>query len=272
MKVGRKLNKSLVSDFSESGDFALKNPFGYNTYMQQSSSEHTSFHQPLTKEDIHADINARVSRIDHEFREAFEFIQDYPKSVTFFGSSRSTEDNDHYQKARSLAGKIVKELGYAVLTGGSAGIMEAANRGAFEAGGQSVGLNIKLPKEQFPNKYTTASVDFSFFFVRKVALSFAAEAYLFFPGGFGTLDELFEILTLVQTHKIRRVPVFLIGKDFWDPFHEIIKENLLALHRTINPSDLDLYTVTDNDDEIISRIRSVPIHDGKPKHHLFRKD
>jgi len=216
----------------------------------------------LGKEEVNAQIQSRVARIDREFLAAFQFITNFPRSVTFFGSSRCTEESEHYIQARRLAGKIAKELGYTVLTGGSAGIMEAANRGAFEAGGESVGLNIKLPKEQSGNKYTTASIDFSYFFARKVALSFAAEAYIFFPGGFGTLDEFFEIITLVQTHKIRRVPIFLVGKDYWEPLNAFIRENILELHQAISRHDLNLYTITDDEDQILQAIRNVPISDG----------
>jgi len=221
----------------------------------------------LTREEIHAEIQARVSRIDKEFSAGFEFINAYPKSVTFFGSSRFAAGSEHYNQARALAGKIVKELDYAVLTGGSAGIMEAANRGAFEAGGESLGLNIKLPREQHPNEYTTASIDFSYFFVRKVALSFAAEAYIFFPGGFGTLDEFFEIVTLVQTHKIRKVPIFLVGKDYWEPLQKFIKENIYEVHQAISKHDMDLYKITDDATEIIEAIRNAPVHGGLRQHH-----
>src|SRR3989338_7670114 len=217
---------------------------------------------PLTKDDIPAEIKARVFRIDKEFLSAFNFVAKYPRSVTFFGSSRCSDTSEHYAKARTLAGKIAKELGYTILTGGSKGIMEAANRGAFEAGGESVVLNIKLPKLQHENKYTTDSIEFSYFFTRKVALSFAAEAYICFPGGFGTLDEFFDIITLIQTHKIRRVPVFLVGKDFWEPLHRFINENVYEIHQAIGCRDMDIYTITDNYDEIIDAIRNVPVHDG----------
>lgn len=228
-------------------------------------------HHPLTKEEIQAEIKARVSRIDREFSAAFAFINSYPKSVTFFGSSRCAPGSEHYAQARSLAVRIVRELGYTVITGGSAGIMEAANRGAFEAGGQSLGLNIKLPREQHPNSYTTASIDFSYFFVRKVALSFAAEAYIFFPGGFGTLDEFFEIVTLVQTHKIRKIPIFLVGKDYWEPLQKFIKENIFEIHQAISKHDMDLYKITDDAEEIVTAIRNVPIHNGIDHHRTESK-
>lgn len=238
----------------------------------QKENEHESLPQPPSREEVRAQIKSRVARIDREFLEAFEFISGFPRSVSFFGSSRFHENNEHCIQARRLAGRIVKELGYTVLTGGSAGIMEAANRGAFEVGGESVGLNIRLPKEQSGNKYTTASIDFSYFFVRKVALSYAAEAYLFFPGGFGTLDEFFEIITLIQTHKIRRAPIFLVGKDYWEPLDRFIRENMYALHQAIGKHDLALYTVTNNEDEIIAEIRKVPVHDGIARRKQERRD
>ena len=207
-------------------------------------------------------IDEKVARIAHEFQEGFNFVAKYPRSVSFFGSSRLTADNHYSKQAERLAGRIVRELGYAVITGGSQGIMEAANKGAFEAKGESVGLNIKLPKKQIENQFTTASMEFSYFFARKVALSYAAEAYIFLPGGFGTLDEFFEILTLVQTHKIRRVPIFLFGSDFWNPLQYFIRTQLLELNNTVSKSDMLLYTITDDEEKIIEAIRAVPVKDG----------
>ncbi len=219
-------------------------------------------HEPLPKEleleAIHRIIKVKVHRIDREFTKAFEFIKNYEKSVTFFGSARFTENNPHYQKARELARKI-SELGYTILTGGGGGIMEAANRAAFEAGRQSVGLNIRLPHHQVLNSYTNDSIQFDYFFVRKLALSFAAEAYIFFPGGFGTLDEFFEILTLIQTHKIRRVPIILVGCDYWNELHNFIKNVVYGEHKAIDASDMELYTITDDDEKILEIIRQVPI-------------
>ena len=212
---------------------------------------------PISREEIHRVIKAKVHRIDREFTGAFEFINNYEKSVTFFGSARFTENNPHYQKARELAGKI-SALGYTILTGGGGGIMEGANRGAFEKGNESLGLNIHLPREQILNPYITHSLQFDYFFVRKLAMSFAAEAYLFFPGGFGTLDEFFEILTLVQTHKIRRVPIILVGYDFWCDLQTFIKNVLYEKHRAISKEDMDLYTITDDDEEILEIIKQVP--------------
>lgn len=213
----------------------------------------------MTRAQIHKAIHRRLTRIYNEFHSAFEFIKKYPKSVTFFGSARMTENNPYYQKARELAGRIVKELGYTVFSGGGGGVMEASNRGAFEAGGKSVGLNISLPKEQLPNKYTTKTLEVSYFFVRKVALSFAAEAYIFFPGGFGTLDEFFEIVTLIQTRKIPRVPIILFGNEYWGTLKEFIEKTIYEKYNAINKEDMSLFTITENDEEIINIVREVPV-------------
>ncbi len=217
---------------------------------------------PLSRKEFCIAIEKKVERIGQEFNKGFLFVAQFPKSVSFFGSSRFTPDNHYCKHAERLASRIAKELQYAIVTGGSQGIMEAANKGAFEARGKSVGLNIKLPKKQFTNEFTTDSIEFSYFFARKVALSYAAEAYIFFPGGFGTLDEFFEILTLVQTHKIRRVPIFLVGADYWAPLQHFIKETLCEVNNAVAKSDLSLYTITDDDSAIIEAIHAVPISDG----------
>lgn len=214
--------------------------------------------KPMTLLEASEASEKRVVLIANEFANGFEFVKNYPRSVTFFGSARIDENHDYYKKARDLAGRIVSELRYSVMTGGGPGIMEAANRGAFEAGGNSLGLTIELPKEQQTNKYLTDSEDFHYFFSRKVCLSFSAEAYIFFPGGFGTLDEFTEILTLVQTKKIPKAPLILFGTEFWTPLESFFKEVLVA-NKTINPEDLSLYTITDNEDEIIKIIKNAPI-------------
>lgn len=213
----------------------------------------------MSRVEIHQAIHKRLDRIYYEFMNAFEFIKNYPKSVTFFGSARIDENNPNYQKARALAQKIVKELDYSILSGGGGGIMEASNRGAFEAGGTSLGLNIQLPKEQRLNIYTSKSLEVSYFFVRKVALSFAAEAYIFFPGGFGTLDEFFEIITLIQTKKIPRVPVILYGNEYWNALKSFIEQSVLNKENAIHKEDLDIFTITEDNDKIIELIRQTPV-------------
>ena len=137
--------------------------------------------------------------------------------------------------------------------------MEASNRGAFEAGGKSVGLNIKLPKEQLPNEYTTKTLEVSYFFVRKVALSFAAEAYIFFPGGYGTLDEFFEIITLIQTNKIPRIPIILFGNEYWTKLKEFMEKMIYEKYSAISKEDLELFIITENEEEIIEMIKKVPV-------------
>ncbi len=213
---------------------------------------------PHTKEEITHSAKLRVSRISRELLHGFKFIKHYPKSVTFFGSARFKENSEHYQKAKSIAKKLSQEE-YAIVTGGGPGIMQAGNHGAYDAGGKSVGLNIRLPMEQVINPYVKDSVDFYYFFTRKVTLSFSAEAYLYFPGGFGTLDEFFEILTLVQTHKIPRVPIILVGSDFWNPLDKFIKKHLLEEHQAISREDIELYKITDDEEEILEIVRNAPM-------------
>lgn len=201
----------------------------------------------------------RTSRIAAEFENGLEFIKKYHKSVTIYGSARFKPNNVHYQDARVLGAKLAK-AGYAVLTGGGPGIMEAGNRGAKEAGGVSLGLNIELPFEQNINPYVTDSMSFYYFFSRKTTMSFAAEAYVFYPGGFGTLDELFEILTLVQTKKIRKIPIFLVGSDFWAPMQDFVEQALFRDHGAVDKKDMDLYKITDDHDLILKTIESSPIY------------
>lgn len=214
--------------------------------------------EPITRDFIRDEANKRLSRINHEFVHGIDFLKTFPRSVSFFGSARVDEKNPAYKQARSIGAKIVKELGYAIVTGGGPGIMEAGSRGAHDAQGRSLGLTIRLPMEQENNPYLTDTIDFYYFFSRKVILSFSAEAYLFFPGGYGTLDEFFEIITLIQTNKIEKVPVVLVGKKFWKPIDKFIKKSLCDKYKTISKTDLDLYTVTDDEDEIIKIIRAAP--------------
>jgi len=218
---------------------------------------------PHTIDDIIASLEnkaqLRISKILQEFIDGFTFIRKYPRSVTFFGSARFPNGNEHYERARRLGSRIVKELDYAVVSGGGPGIMEGANRGAYEAKGKSVGLLIQLPEEQENNPYVNDYMSFHYFFIRKVVLSFSAEAFVFSPGGFGTLDEFFEILTLVQTGKIPRIPIILIGKDFWNPVHEFIKKNMCEDHKSIDEADMKLYTITEDEDEILEIIKNAPI-------------
>lgn len=223
--------------------------------MSEEKSNYERYVTPLSLKKMREEAQERVSIINKEFKDGFEFLANHPSSVTVFGSSSFDESNHYYQKARELTFKIVKDTGFSIVTGGGPGIMEAANRGAYEAEGRSVGFCIDLPREQETNPYVTESLNFHYFFSRKVALSFSAEAFVCFPGGFGTLDEFFEIITLVQTNKIHDVPVFLFGKDFWRPLDDFIS-NKLTEFGTIRDGDRHLYTVTDNIDSIVDAIKN----------------
>ncbi len=213
----------------------------------------------LTVENINAHIDAHIRDISNEFRGGFEFLKKFPKSVTIFGSARLTKASSHYNDAQKLAERIVDVLNYSVITGGGPGIMEAANLGANQAGGNSVGLNIVIPHEQHTNPYTNSNYTFDYFFARKTMLNFAAEAYVFFPGGFGTFDELFGVLTLVQTKKIPSVPIILFGKDFWNPLKDYISGHMLNEHHTISEEDMNLFVITDSVDNTIKIIQDAPV-------------
>ncbi|MEZ4200747.1 MAG: TIGR00730 family Rossman fold protein [Candidatus Paceibacterota bacterium] len=190
----------------------------------------------------------RVFRIMSEFVAGFEILRRHGLAATFFGSARTKVGNHYYKEAEDLAARLAKK-GFAIITGGGPGIMEAANVGGFKVGGKSVGLNIKLPMEQKLNPYVTETENFEFFFSRKVMLSFASEVYIYFPGGFGTLDEFFELVTLIQTRKIEPIPIVLYGKGYWQPFLDIFEKNLLEKYGAISPEDMDLFHLVDTVDE-----------------------
>lgn len=190
----------------------------------------------------------RVFKIMSEFVEGFDVISRYGLAVSFFGSARASFEDEIYKDVEELAARLAKK-GFAVITGGSAGVMQAANKGAFEAGGASVGLNINLPESQIYNPYLTDRFGFDHFFVRKVMLTYASEAYIYFPGGLGTLNEFFEIMALVQTKKIRKVPIILFGKKYWEPLLSFINETLYKKYSAIDREDMDLYVLFDSVDE-----------------------
>lgn len=194
----------------------------------------------------------RIFRIMAEFVESFEVMSHQGPLVTVFGSARTKPEEDEYKKAE-LMGKILAENGYGVLTGGGPGIMEAANKGAKEAGGLSVGLNIKLPMEQSCNPFLKVGIDFHYFFIRKVNFLKYARAVIVFPGGFGTLDEFFEAITLIQTEKINPVPVCLVDKAFWEPGMAWFKNTLLRDKR-VSAEDFDLFTLVDTPEEAMQVI------------------
>ena len=211
---------------------------------------------PRADEFLHTDT-WRVFRIMGEFVQGFEDLAHITNGVAVFGSARTRPDDPVYQAARETAAQLA-QAGFAVITGGGPGIMEAANRGAFEAGGMSVGCNIELPHEQGSNAYLTLSLKFKYFFVRKMMFVKYSDAFIIFPGGFGTLDELFEALTLIQTGKIRNFPVVLYGTEYWRGMLEWIKRPVLS-EAKISEHDLKLLHLADSPAEIvdiISRSRS----------------
>ena len=196
----------------------------------------------------------RLRGVVDEFEQAFDVLGKYDKTVTVFGSARLAQDDPVCQIVFSMGMRLAEE-GYAVVTGGGHGVMEAANRGAKEAGGVSIGLNIHLPHEQSLNEYTTDSFRFEHFFARKVSMTLDASGYIYFPGGFGTLDELTELVTLEQTDKIARVPIILFGSEFWKPFDDYITSTLEKEFHTISKEDESLYTITDDIDYAMSLIK-----------------
>jgi uncharacterized protein (TIGR00730 family) len=199
---------------------------------------------PDPKDDYQASDSWRVFRIMSEFVNGFDSMSDITRGVTVFGSARTKEDSPSYEAARET-GKLLAEAGFEVLTGGGPGIMEAANRGAKEAGGVSVGCNIELPFEQTPNPYQTRALTFKYFFVRKTMFIKYSNAFIIFPGGFGTLDEAFEALTLIQTHKVRNFPVVLFNSSYWKGLVSWLTSTMLH-DGNINPEDLMLIHLTDS--------------------------
>jgi uncharacterized protein (TIGR00730 family) len=196
----------------------------------------------------------RVLRIQSEFVEGFGLLAELPQAVSVFGSARTPRDHPHYAAGVQIGAALV-QAGYAVITGGGPGAMEAANRGASEAGGLSVGLGIELPFEQELNEWVDVGISFRYFFVRKTMFVKYAQAFVILPGGFGTLDELFEALTLVQTRKVTRFPVVLFGSEYWGGLLEWVRATLVPTG-TINPADLDLITLTDDISDVITVIKA----------------
>lgn len=211
--------------------------------------------EQITEAEMKQEAQERVSRIDAELDKGFGIVDKYTDTVTIFGSARFEEGNEHYDKAREVSAALGKE-GYTVVTGGGGGIMEAGNRGAYESGGKSLGFNITLPHEQRLNEYTTENMPFRYFFTRKVILAYGGTGYVYFPGGYGTLDEFFEILTLIQTRKMPMAPIVLVGKEYWSGLDKYIKEYMLKGEKAISVGDELLYTITDDTDEIVSIINT----------------
>jgi uncharacterized protein (TIGR00730 family) len=205
--------------------------------------------------DFRNSMHWRVFRIMSELVDGFQYIADFKKSVTVFGSTRIGPGEHWYKEARQL-GRLLVNQGFAVVTGGGPGIMEGANRGAAEAGGDSIGLNIQLPKEQRINPYVNRALGFHYFFTRKLMLTYSAEAYAYFPGGFGTLDEFFEIVTLIQTRKIAtHLPIILVGREYWGPFMDWIDKELYEKYDAIDKRDMKIYTLVDSAEEAMAIIK-----------------
>ena len=199
----------------------------------------------------------RIFRIMAEFVDAIEVLSKVHKAVTIFGSARIAPTDIYYQKAEHLAYLLAKN-GFSVITGGGPGIMEAANKGASEAGGQSVGMNIQLPFEQKPNPHANVRIDFKYFFTRKVMFVKYAVAYVILPGGFGTMDELFEALTLIQTRRIKSFPLILMGSDYWQGLLDWLKKTMLAEGKIL-PADLELIQIIDDPEEVVKHIKKYVI-------------
>ena len=199
----------------------------------------------------------RLFKIMGEFVDGVEALHDLGPAVSIFGSARMTPEDPIYQKTEKIAG-LFAENNFAVITGGGGGVMEAANKGAAEAGGTSAGLNIHLPFEQKPNTYANVSLEFKYFFIRKVMFIKYATAFIAMPGGFGTLDELFEAVTLVQTHRIRPLPIILVDSHYWGGMKEWIENRLLADER-VSPEDMDILRIMDDPEEIVSYVKKVVI-------------
>ncbi|MDR0787904.1 MAG: TIGR00730 family Rossman fold protein [Gemmatimonadota bacterium] len=217
--------------------------------------------QPAQADFTHTDP-WRVFRIMGEFVEGFDNLAQVGQAVAIFGSARVPPDHPQYEAVRRTSELLARE-GFAVITGGGPGLMEAANRGAKDGGGLSIGCNIELPFEQGTNAWVDISVDFRYFFVRKMMFVKYAEAFVIFPGGFGTLDELFEALTLIQTRKIHNFPVVLFGSEFWKGMLDWI-HNVMQEEGKISPEDLDLMLVTDSPEEVVQHILSFPDRHRRP--------
>ncbi|HEX7560735.1 MAG TPA: TIGR00730 family Rossman fold protein [Candidatus Humimicrobiaceae bacterium] len=198
----------------------------------------------------------RVLRIQSEFVEGFDALAEAGPCIAIFGSARTLPDNPYYKAAEETAGLLARK-GFGIITGGGPGIMEASNKGAFEAGGLSIGCAIDLPSEQAINNYQNISLEFRYFFVRKTIFIKYSVGYVIFPGGFGTLDELFEALTLAQTGKIEHFPIALYGMDYWKNMHQWVDECLVEKYCTINPDDKNLYRIVDTPKEAVDYISRI---------------
>ena len=207
----------------------------------------------LTIEDLE-----RINAYSKDLATGLRMVRSFPQGVTIFGSARLSQDNKYCQMATELGAMLAKN-GHAVITGGGPGIMEAASKGSYEIGGRSVGFNIKLSHEQFPNPYLSECYTFEYFFARKVSLAMAAKVFVFFPGGFGTMDELSEILCLMQENKMPKMPMFLIGKDYWSAFEQVIAK--MVELKLVNEEDTHIFEITDDLQKVVDAANKI----GHPK-------
>lgn len=205
-------------------------------------------------DDFKLEESWRLFKILGEFVEGIDTLHNLGPAVSIFGSARTKPGTQYYEKASEIASLMVKN-NYGVITGGGGGIMEAANKGAADAGGTSVGLNITLPFEQDPNPFSNIKLQFNYFFIRKVMFVKYASAYIIMPGGFGTLDELFEAVTLIQTQRIKPLPVILVGTEFWSGIIDWVKSTMLS-EGNISPEDLDIFNITDDPDEVLRLVQT----------------
>lgn len=207
----------------------------------------------IVKEDFTQEDPWRVFRIMSEFVDGFETLSKVGKAISIFGSARSRPGSKFYHMAESIAYLLSKD-GYAIITGGGSGIMEAANKGALRAGGASVGLNIQIPHEQKPNAFVKTLLDFRYFFCRKVMFVKYAKAFIIMPGGFGTMDELFEALTLIQTERIDKFPVILVGSHYWKGLHDWLSGTMLR-EECVDKKDFDIFNIVDDPKDVLRIIR-----------------
>jgi len=212
---------------------------------------------PPVTEDFRETFQWKIFKIMAEFIDGFHFLADLKKTITVFGSTSFTSENHYYKEARKL-GQLLAKSGFTVISGGGPGIMEAANRGAFEAGGESVGINIQLPEGQRMNKYVTKPIGFNYFFTRKVMLSYSSQAYVFFPGGFGTMDEFFEMITLVQTRKLAKpIPVIAVGKEYWKELFDWLNSEVYLKQKAVNKKDLEIFQLVGSAQEAHQIIKKI---------------
>lgn len=226
----------------------LKTPLPVDSLKNEDGKNHLLVRQKMIEA-----AEGRLVTVVEEFEHAFDILGKYENTVTVFGTARLPQDHPVCRQSFAVSWALAKH-GYTIVTGGGSGAMEAANRGAIQAGGASIGFNIHLPMEQKLNPYTTESYRFEHFFGRKVAMTLDASAYIYVGGGFGTFDELFEVITLIQTGIIPQVPIILLGKDFWTPLDELIRDTMADKFHTIEPEDRSLYTITDDIELVVAKI------------------